>query len=291
MVHRATGARAHRGTPRQRLIPSLEIARRREHWFKGSILVLTVVTVLGLLAGLPVSRSGAVALALRLKGMARVALGLGPSRAEIDADTHARRAKDIARTREIYRGFFTNEASPDLQRILRAARMAPEDVLLRWANVDWTMLFSPLVFQADDCGRAYRMRPRTRSFWLVNHTLTRGLTSFFFLPDTLKSEPRWPRRGPRSCPSRTRRPTPGAAAAAEPDLDAALRSWCSATRSCKVSSSRTTRPLPSSLRRFLATNWGQPVSVLNTGHIGYSPEQCYHTLANTTTGSVPGSSC
>jgi hypothetical protein len=35
---------------------------------------------------------------------------------------------------------------------------------------------------------------------------------------------------------------------------------------------------PEHLRRFLETNAGQPVSVLNTGHIGYSPEQCYHTL-------------
>jgi hypothetical protein len=35
---------------------------------------------------------------------------------------------------------------------------------------------------------------------------------------------------------------------------------------------------PDHLGRFLESNYGAPVSILNTGHIGYSPEQYYHTL-------------
>ncbi len=156
--------------------------------------------------------------------------------------------------------------------------MAPEEVLLRWANGDWTVIFSPLVFQPDDCGRAYRMRPRTRSFWLVNHTLTRGLTSFFFLPDTPEVRTAVAEARAAIMPESYQTTNSWGCRGPEPEREATWRILVlgdSFMQGLFVPDDQTP---PEHLRRFLATNWGQPVSVLNTGHIGYSPEQCYHTL-------------
>jgi lysophospholipase L1-like esterase len=35
---------------------------------------------------------------------------------------------------------------------------------------------------------------------------------------------------------------------------------------------------PACLERYLSNEWKAPVSILNTGHLGYSPEQYYYTL-------------
>ncbi len=242
------------------------------------MVLLTVVAVIGVVMGQPAGRSGSVDLARRLLGTARRTLGLGTGRAEIEADRQARRERDIARTRETYRGYFTHDASPELRRILSAARMGPDEVLLRWANIDWTVIFSPIVFQADDCGRAYRMQPRIRSFWLVDHTLTRGLTSFFFLPDTPEVKTAVAEARAAIMPESYQTTNSWGCRGPEPDLDAPHRILVlgdSFMQGLFVPDDQTP---PEHLRRYLETNWGQRVSVLNTGHIGYSPEQCYHTL-------------
>ena len=278
MVNRMTGSRRHRSAFRQRLFPVLEYARRRERRFKAAILVLTVLSVLAMLAGTPIGRFGSARLARRTKWAAQRAIGLEPSRVEIDTDRRVRRMRGIEPTRETYRAFFERDAGDSLRRILRAAGMAPEDVLLRWANVDWTIIFSPLVFQSDDRGRAYRMQPRTRSFWLVNHTLTRGLTSFFFLPDTPEVRTKVAEAGAAIMPESYQTTNSWGCRGPEPDLDAPIRGLVlgdSFMQGLFVPDDQTP---PEHLSRFLAMNRGQRVAVLNTGHIGYSPEQYYYTL-------------
>ena len=67
MRNRATGHRMRHGVLRQRLLPAIERGQRRERRFKAAILVLTVLAVMGLLAGTPIGRSGSVTLTRRLK--------------------------------------------------------------------------------------------------------------------------------------------------------------------------------------------------------------------------------
>src|SRR5262249_39742484 len=75
-----------------------------------------------------------------------------------------------------------------------------------------------------------------------------------------------------------RRPIPGACAgpSRSPTPRSAASSW--ATPTCRGCSSATTRPPHESLRRYLKRELKTRVSVLNTGVMGYSPEQYYHSL-------------
>jgi hypothetical protein len=270
--------RKDRGALRQRLLPALERARVRERRFRVAIVVMTVLAVLALLAGTPIGRFSSISVARRLKWAALWTLGLPPSRTEIDADLRARRQRGIEHTRETYRDFFDHEASPGLRGILRAAQMAPDEVLLRWANIDWTIIMSPHVFAADDHGRAYRMRPRVRSFWLQAHTLPHGMTSFFFLPDTPAVRAAVAEADAPIMPESYQTTNSWGCRGPEPDPAAPVRILVlgdSFMQGLFIPDDQT----PSEhLARYLATNLGQPVSVLNTGHVGYSPEQYYYTL-------------
>jgi hypothetical protein len=262
----------------QRLLPPLERAQVREHRFKIAIVIITVLAILSLLAGTSIGRFGSISLARRLKWAALDALGLPRSRADIEANLKARRALGIERTRATYRDFFEHDASAGLQRILRAAQMAPEEVLLRWANIDWTVILSPQVFEADDSGRAYRMRPHVRSFWLKDHTLSRGLTSFFFLPDSPAVRAAVAEAGAAIMLESYQTTNSWGCRGPEPDAAAPVRILVlgdSFMQGLFVADDQTPAE---HLRRFLAARLSQPVSVLNTGHIGYSPEQYAHTL-------------
>jgi hypothetical protein len=270
--------RKDRGALRQQLLPPLERARVRERRFKTAIVAVTALAVLGLLAGTPIGRFGSVALARRLKWAALETLGLPPSRAEIDADLRARRARGIARTRETYRAYFEYDASPGLRGILRAAQMGPDEILLRWANIDWTIILSPLVFQADDSGRAYRLRPGVRSFWLQDHTLTRGLTSFFFLPDTPAVRAAVAEARAAIMPESYQTTNSWGCRGPEPDPAAPVRILVLGDSFMQGLFIPDDQTPPEHLQRYLATHLSQRVSVLNTGHIGYSPEQYAHTL-------------
>jgi hypothetical protein len=271
-VHKA------RGALRQRLLPALERARVSDRQFKAAIAVLTVLAVLGLLVGTPIGRFGSISVARRLKWAALGAFGLAPSRADIDADRRARRERGIARTLETYRDFFEHDASPGLRGILRAAQMAPDEVLLRWANIDWTIILSPHVFEADDQGRAYRMRPRVRSFWLQDHTLPRGLTSFFFLPDTPTVRAAVAEAGVAIMRESYQTTNSWGCRGPEPDPAAPVRIQVLGDSFMQGLFIPDDQTPPEHLARYLATNLNTRVSVLNTGHIGYSPEQYYHTL-------------
>jgi hypothetical protein len=264
--------------PVQRLFPWLERSRRRERRFKAVVLAFTGVVVLAVMAGLPPGRDATALTWRRMASWCSGLLGMETRRAEIAAEQNLRRLRGIARTRSTYRDFYERDASPGLRRILGAAGMAPDDVLLRWANGDWTVIFSPRVFQADEGGRAYRMRPGMRSFWLEDHVLTRGLTSFFFLPDTAEVRTAVAETGAAIMPESYQTTNSWGCRGPEPDPAASRRVLVlgdSFMQGIFVADDQTP---PECLRRHLESAWGERVSVLNTGHIGYSPEQYHSTL-------------
>jgi hypothetical protein len=267
-----------RGRPRQRLLPWLERSRRLDRLFKATIAALTSAVLIGAIVGSPAGRSAVVRLANQAVAGCRGLIGLAPDRERVDADLRVRRAEGIERTAARYRDYFEKEASPEWRRILGASGMAPGDVLLRWANVDWTVALSPGVFQADDSGRAYRMRPDTKAFWTRNHSLPNGLASFFFLPDVAEVRSALADAGEAIMPESYQTTNSWGCRGPEPDLGATVRVLVigdSFMQGLFVADDQTP---PECLARSLRESWGVTVSVLNTGHIGYSPEQYYHTF-------------
>ena len=126
---------------------------------------------------------------------------------------------------------------------MRYAGLDPAHGLLRWGNYDRTLLLPSTVFEADETGRSYRLRPCVDSIWLKEISLRSGVLTFFLVPDgpglaaairgtvaipveeSRQSTNSWGLRGP------------------EPDLQAPLAELFSVIRSCRAfSSAITTRP-------------------------------------------------
>jgi len=267
-----------RGRLRQRLIPALERSRRLDCLFKRAIAGLTIAGLALGVGGSSVGRHAVARLAIGVVAAAKAFVGLPPGREEVDAAWRIRRAEGIERTARTYRDYFDRQATPAWRRILTASGMAPDRVLLRWANYDWTVVLSPGVFQPDETGRAYRMRPNVKSFWTRNHSLPGGLASFFFLPDIREVREALAESGEEILPESSQATNSWGCRGPEPDPDATMRVLVigdSFMQGIFVPEDRTP---PECLARSLRESWGVPVSALNTGHIGYSPEQYYHTL-------------
>jgi hypothetical protein len=259
------------------VLPFVVTAARRRRRFKQAIVLATLAACAGLLGGTAAGRFLIGSVASASRNVALRAAGGEPDRRQIEADWRRRRAFGVQMTRNLLRRVY-REAAPGHQRLLRAAGMSPDDGLLRWGNFDGVLLLSSRVFAPDDHGRSYRLRPGVRSIWLRNVTLPHGISGFFLVPETpailrLASEcgaipvagssqttNSWGCRGP------------------EPDPEASLRGLVlgdSYMQGLFLGDDET----PSAcLERDLRDRWGGSVSILNTGHLGYSPEQYYATL-------------
>jgi hypothetical protein len=165
-----------------------------------------------------------------------------------------------------------------MRRLLDYAGLDPDHALLRWGNFDRTLYLPSTVFEADETGRSYRFRPGTRSIWVRNLKLKGGILAYFpvpvgdrlpeiiaetgavVVPTSVQTTDSWGLRGP------------------EPDINAPLRGIVlgdSYLQGLFVGDDQT----PSEcLKRHLSGRLGIKTEVLNTGHLGYSPEQEYYTL-------------
>ena len=266
-----------RKTEVQRIFGFLERSQRRERRFKRVIFLTTLLSVVAIVSGS--SRGRYAALSLWSSGVhaARRALGIPIPRSEIDSEWTRYRLHGIADSRrglvEIY-----DRAGPAVQNLMRYAGMDPENGLLRWGNYYQTMLLPSTVFAADDTGRSYRLRPSIESVWLRNITPDPKVFMFFLVPDGpgLKEAMRgtsairveesrqttnsWGLRGP------------------EPDLEAPLRGLVLGDSFMQGMFGSDSNTPPECLKRCLQTRLKTRTSIVNTGHIGYSPEQYYYSL-------------
>jgi hypothetical protein len=262
---------------RQGLLPFRERAERLDRRFKRAILAMTALVVAGLIGVSPAGRYGVAWLAEEGRQATRRAIGLPPTREEIDALWRLKRERSVEKTREVLTRFYRG-TDPAMQRLFQVAGMDPDHGLVRWGRADSTFLVSSKVFEPDDHGRSYRLRPDTRSIWLRQVTLHNGPFGLFQVPDTpearaaavaagaivdlpsAQSTNSWGCRGP------------------EPEPDAPARGLVlgdSFMQGMFVGDDDTP---PILLQRYLADAWKTRVSILNTGHIGYSPEQYYFSL-------------
>ena len=266
-----------RNRPRQAFLPFHDRAQRLERGFKTVVLAFTGMTVALVLGLTPVGRYATALLAVHAKWPVQRSLGWEPRRSEIDAAWRVRRAWGVGTTRARFQLVY-EKANPALRTFFDRAGMAPGAGVFRWANYDQVLLFSSAVFDADDRGRSFRLKPGVRSVWLRNDARVKGPFDLLLVPDrpdvraagaaaglvvvseSVQSTNSWGCRGP------------------EPDVDAPVRGLVlgdSFMQGLFIGDDETP---PEQLERALRAELGVDVSILNTGHLGYSPEQYYHTL-------------
>jgi hypothetical protein len=261
----------------QRRFGFVERAERLERRLKRAIVALTVLCLGAMVAGTPAGRYAVRRLASAGRLAATEAVGLPPSRAEVDADWRIRRERGVVQTRAVYNQVYA-DASPALKRLMGYAGLDPEHAVLRWGNYERILLLPSTVFVPDDTGRSYRMRPNTRSIWLKGIALDKGLAGFFLVPDTpdlprlvegtgafivagsAQTTNSWGLRGP------------------EPDLDAPVRGLILGDSNMQGLFVGDDETPPACLKRELQKRLKQRVALLNTGVLGYSPEQFYACL-------------
>jgi hypothetical protein len=237
----------------------------------------TGLVIVVILRGVPWGGYLAAAIETSTSKVMRRALGWDGRRAGIDEEWREFRRRSIELTRPRVEAYYA-ESDPGLQELWRYAGMDPGHGLLRWANYNWTVLLSSKVFEVDDEGRSYRFRPLTRSIWLRNLGLGRGVAPYYIVPDgpglaeavrgtravvieaSRQMTNSWGLRGP------------------EPEPDAPLRGIVLGDSYMEGMFIGDVETPPECLRRYLAHERKARVSILNGGVMGYSPEQYYYTL-------------
>ncbi len=205
------------------------------------------------------------------------AVGMRRSRAEINESWRNYRRLGIETTRPRVEEYFAR-SDPAFQKLMRHVGMDPEHGLLRWGNHDWILLFSSKVFEADDDGRSYRFRPGVRSIWLKRLAFITGAPAFYLVPDDPGLAEAIRGTGAVLVESSRQTTNSWGVRGPEPERDAPMRGIVlgdSYMQGLFVGDDDTP---PERLRRYLQREVKQRVSVLNTGVMGYSPEQYYHSL-------------
>ncbi len=259
---------------RQTVFDFVTKRERRERGFKWSILVATVAAIALCLGLTPRGRYVAAGIPDEARLVAREILSLPTPREETDAAWKRFREQGIAESRRAHEQMYA-EISPDYQRLIRYAGLEPGRGILRWGNYDRTLLLPATIFEPDDTGRSYRFKPNTHSIWLRQLTLKSGVLMFFQVPDgpglaealhgttgipvetSRQSTNSWGLRGP------------------EPDPKAPLRGIVLGDSFMQGMFVDDDHAPPECLHRYLEEHYHVKTSVLNTGCLGYSPEQ-YH---------------
>jgi hypothetical protein len=225
----------------------------------------------------PWGRYGAATASSEARQVIRQVLGLTKPRAEVDAAWKRYRELGIETSRRALDQVFA-DAGPAMQRLMRYAGLDPQHGLLRWGNYDATLLLPSTVFEADDEGRSYRLRPSNHSIWVRNITLKSGVLMFFLVPD--RPELAEVLHGTTGIPVETSRQTTNSwgLRGPEPEPDAPLRGIVLGDSYMQGMFAADDATPPESLRRYLEGRVGTKVSILNTGVLGYSPEQYYYAL-------------
>jgi len=260
----------------QQTFEFLERSGRHERWFKLTILGATLLAIAVVAVVMPRGRYLIASLPSLARQGARLTLGLPTPRAEIDEEWRRFRAQGIADSHRALIRIYQGE-KPPYQALMRYAGLDPVHGLLRWGNYNRILLLPSTVFEADDTGRSYRLRPCSQSIWLRQLTI-KGILMFFLVPD--RPDLHEAMRGTTGIPvERSRQSTNSwGLRGPEPDPGAPLRGIVlgdSYMQGLFIGDDETP---PECLRRHLETHLNTKASILNTGHLGYSPEQYFYTL-------------
>jgi hypothetical protein len=262
---------------RQRVFGFVERAERFERTLKIAIAGLTILSVALLLAAVPSGRYLAGWMAARARRTAMSLAGREPARDELDADWRRRRLFDVESASDKHRKTF-GEYNEAQQQLLRFAGMDPDHVVLRWGNFDKTVMLPSMVYEPDDSGRSYRLRPGVRSIWVRNFPMKGDVKAFFQIPDRPEAAELVKGTGASIVEGSAQTTNSWGLRGPEPDTRATWRGIVlgdSYMQGLFVADDQTPTEC---LKRDLRKRLGGSVEVLNTGHLGYSPEQYYYSL-------------
>lgn len=269
---------ARRANARQLVLPFLERSDRRRRVFKLTIVAMAVLLGAAMIA---LSKPARYNLALSARRacdeFARRLFGLEPERAAIEAEMRMRRERAIERTQVNLSDYYAS-APEEMRELFRTAGMDPEHGLIRYGRGDEAFLLSPQVFDLDAHGRAYRLRPNTGSVWLRQITLRGGPFGLFQVPDTPRHRAAAAKAGAIVDEKSRQTTNSWGLRGPEPDTSVPIRGLVLGDSFMQGMFNGDDDTPPIRLERQLRAQLNQAVAVLNTGHIGYSPEQYYFTL-------------
>lgn len=250
-------------------------AEGQERAFKRVILAGTVGVVVALVAGTATGRHWGKTLALRGREALDRMVGMPPDRRVIEERVRVERLKGAESARGAL-GEVAAEGSP-IDVFLRAAKMDAGSAVVRWGNVDRSLVMSSAVFEPDDA-RSYRLKPGVRSVWVIGMGFQKAL-GMFLIPDTPEARDAAGRAGGRVVDQSLQTTNSWGFRGPEPDPAAPVRLMVLGDSMMQGTLVGDAETPPVRLQARLEEALGaKTVSVLNTGHLGYSPEQYYQTL-------------
>jgi hypothetical protein len=255
-----------------------ERSRRLQRRFKTAIVLGTSALLVAGLAASPKVRFGITStVAWAQQRVLRDWIGLPPSRDEIDSLRNAVRQRTEEETRSSLVRFY-GKTTPEIRRMFDTSAMDPAHGLIGVGRANNGFLLSSEVFAADANGRSYRLKPNVTSVWLRQVTLHEGPFGLFLVPD--RPDVREAAGAAGAIVDDTSRQTTNSwgLRGSEPDLEAPLRGIVLGDSFMQGMFNSDEHTPPLDLERALAAATQKAVSVLNTGHIGYCPEQYYFTL-------------
>ena len=266
-----------RGRPRQGLFAFRARLERIDRAFRGAIVVLSALGLIGVWVAFPAGRSALLGMARTAKWGALRRIGLEPPRDEVDAYWRDRRDRREARTRATYRAMF-EKLTPAGQAFLRVAGMGPDDAVIRWGNYDMTLVLSSKVFARDDDGRYYRLLPDVRSVWFRQFHILGLDTCQWLAPETPEVLRAAEAAGAEVVPGTSQTTNSWGCRGPEPDPLSSLRGLVLGDSFMQGYFLADDETPPRCLQRSLEAEIGAGVAILNAGHLGYCPEHYYNTL-------------
>ena len=249
-------------------------AERRDRFFKRLIATATALVLLSLVAGTRTGRFAAFTLTARARAAVNWMVGLPPDREIEQKRMHAERLRNAAKARDS----LAKLAAPGsaTEKFLRAAGMDAASAVLRWGNVDRSILLSSAVFEPDD-DRAYRLKPCVRSVWVIGLSL-RDALAMFLIPDTREVRDLAATVGGKVVPESVQTTNSWGCRGSEPDAKAPVRVLVLGDSMMQGTLVGDADTPPAKLEDCLCKALKTQVSVLNTGHLGYSVEQYEQTF-------------
>jgi len=249
-------------------------AEWREGLFKRLIATVTALLFLGIIGGTSTGRFAAFTLAARARAALNWMVGLPPDRRLEQERMHEERLRNADKARASLAKLATPGSATD--KFLRAAGMDAASAVLRWGNVDRSILLSSAVFESDD-NRAYRLKPCVRSVWVIGLSLRDSL-AMFLIPDTPNARDLAAAVGGRVVPESVQTTNSWGCRGSEPDPNAPVRVLVLGDSMMQGTLVGDADTPPAKLEACLRETLKTQVTVLNTGHLGYSIEQYEQTF-------------
>ena len=167
-------------SPVQAKLPFVQSAERREQAFKRLIAGMTLLAIAALVAGTQAGRNTTRLTVKKGQAVIEQFVGVPHDRSADEQEILAERLRNAASARQSLARMTAPGSA--METFLRAARMDARSAVIRWGNVDRSIVLSSAVFEPDD-QRAYRLKPGVRSIWVIGVSLSDAV-AMFLIPDT-----------------------------------------------------------------------------------------------------------